>query len=149
MRIAQTTALAIDSLLYMAAHNGRDEFAVEEIAQAQQASPAYLAKVFQRLAKSDLLRSRRGAKGGYSLARPPAQITLLDIAQVFEGAAPMYGCRARARACGAACPCLVPKTFREVEEKFNEILRGVSLEDMAGALREHCPQSWCGAGAAN
>jgi len=50
---------------------------------------SYLAKVFQLLAKAGLVKSFRGAKGGYRLALPPESITLKHITQAIEGANPL------------------------------------------------------------
>jgi len=134
MRYTQSTELAVDSLLFMAAHTERQEFSVEEVARAQGLSSTYLAKVFQQLAKSSLLRSHRGAKGGYSLARTTREITLLDIARVFEGTAPIYTCRAESKLCRLGNRCLVVSTFREAEERLHEVLRGVTLQDLLDRL---------------
>src|ERR1700755_2698613 len=99
MRYSQSTELAIDSLFYMAANPNVADFSVEQVATAQNVSESYLAKIFQQLVKAGLLRSHRGAKGGYALGRPPAQTTLSDIAKVFEGTSPLYECNANSKHC--------------------------------------------------
>src|SRR3569832_3007774 len=113
MRYSQSTELAIDSLFYMAAHKGTTDFSVEQVAQAQHVSTSYLAKVFQQLVKAGLLRSHRGSKGGYALGRVPAQITLRDIAVVFEGSSPLYECNANSKLCSLGPKCLIMATFSE------------------------------------
>jgi Rrf2 family protein len=135
MRFSQSTELAADSLLFMAAHPEKPGFSVEELAAAQHVSGSYLAKVFQQLVKASLLNSQRGARGGYSLARPPERITLLDIARVFEGSAPMYRCQAPARLCRLGSHCLILDAFREAEARLNEVLEGVTLADLLTRLK--------------
>jgi len=130
MKYSQSTELAIDSLFFMAAHLERHDFAVDEVAQAQRVSPSYLAKIFQQLAKAGLLRSHRGAKGGYQLAKPSSEITLLDIASVFEGISPMYDCNASSKNCTLGPKCLIVSTFREAERQMHAVLQGVSLEKL-------------------
>ena len=130
MKYSQSTELAIDSLFFMAAHPELTDFSVEKVAQAQHVSPSYLAKVFQHLVKAGLLRSHRGSKGGYMLGRAPAQITLRDIAAVFEGRSPLYECNANAKRCQLGPKCLILATFSEAERKMHEVLAGVTLQDV-------------------
>jgi Rrf2 family protein len=130
MKYSQSTELAIDSLFYMAAHGDVADFSVEQVAQAQRVSVSYLAKVFQQLVKAGLLRSHRGSKGGYALGRLPMQITLRDIAVVFEGSSPLYECNANAKRCSLGPKCLITATFSEAERKMQEVLAKVSLQDV-------------------
>lgn len=130
MKYSQSTELAIDSLFFMATRGPQNDFSVEEVAQAQHVSVSYLAKIFQQLVKAGLLRSHRGSKGGYALGRAPAQITLRDISVVFEGSSPLYECNANAKRCALGPKCLILATFSEAEKKMQEVLAGVSLQDV-------------------
>ncbi len=149
MKYSQSTELAIDSLFYMAARSDATDFSVEQVAQAQRVSVSYLAKVFQQLVKAGLLRSHRGSKGGYALGRAPAQITLRDVAIVFEGSSPLYECNASAKRCSLGPKCLITATFSEAERKMQEVLAKVSLQDVvahsareAGWIsKDHHPQA--------
>lgn len=136
MKYSQSTETAIDSLFFMAAHPERQDFSVEEIALAQKVSASYLAKIFQQLAKVGLLRSHRGAKGGYQLGRGTSEITLWDIALVFEGSSPMYECNAVAKSCSLGPKCLIVNTFREAERRMQEVLQGVSLAHLVSSVKE-------------
>lgn len=148
MRYSQTTELAVDSLLYMAANTEKSAFSIDEIASAQNVSPSYLAKVFQQLAKAGVLRSHRGARGGYSLARRPQEITLWDIASVCEGTTPFYECNAAAKSCDLGPRCLIVKTFNEAGRRMRDVLIGVSLADLIQCLKENPGQTdWVSAGA--
>ena len=130
MRYSQSTELAIDSLFYMAANSHIADFSVDAVANAQNVSVSYLAKIFQQLVKSGLLRSHRGSKGGYALGRAPSQITLRDIAVVFEGALPMYECNPTVKNCTLGPKCLIMATFSEAERKMQEVLSKVTLQDI-------------------
>jgi len=130
MRYSQSTELALDTLFYMAARNEVIDFSVEQIAQAQHVSVSYLAKVLQQLVKAGLLRSHRGSRGGYALGRQPAQITLRDVAVVFEGSSSMYECNATTKRCNLGPKCLIVATFSEAERKMNEVLERVTLQDI-------------------
>ena len=142
MRYSQSTELAIDSVFYMAAHPEINDFSVEQIANAQGVSVSYLAKVFQHLVKAGLLRSHRGAKGGYALSRSPTQISLRDIAAVFEGSVPLYDCNASAKNCSLGAKCLIIATFNEAEQKMYEVLARVTLQELVN--RTLAQTSWIG-----
>jgi Rrf2 family protein len=55
------------------------------IAQSLQESPSFMAKILQKMATNGILISRKGPSGGFKLARPPQQITLLQIVESVEG----------------------------------------------------------------
>src|SRR5262245_31101466 len=58
---------------------------LREISRATAISEAFLAKIFQKLVRSGLVRSRRGFRGGFFLARPASQITLREVIEALEG----------------------------------------------------------------
>lgn len=83
--LTKTTITAIQSLLYVAL-NGKDApVTPAELARALGASTTYLSKIHTQLAKAGILTAHRGTCGGVTLARPAAQITLLDIVEACEG----------------------------------------------------------------
>ena len=81
----QTTITAIQSLIYITLSGGQKPISPAEIAGHLDASQAYLSKINTDLVKAHILRAHRGAKGGVMLARPPAQVTLLDVVEACQG----------------------------------------------------------------
>ena len=57
---------------------------VEHVAQATRVSPTYLAKVIQELVHAGVLRSQRGVGGGISLAKPPTELTILEVVNAVD-----------------------------------------------------------------
>ncbi len=143
MQLSQSTEYAIHSLFYLAVNNDRQTVLVSEVAQAQHISETYLAKIFQSLVKAGLIRSFRGAKGGYHLARPVDEITLKDIVQAVEGASPLFSCDHDRMGCDLAMDCLISSTMKKAEEKLYEILEGVTLADLiANAKKMKNQMKW-------
>lgn len=130
MQLSQSTEYAIHSLFYLAVNNNRQTVLVSEIARAQNISESYLAKVFQSLVKAGLVRSYRGAKGGYHLAVPAETITLKNIMQAVEGTSPIYACGHDRRDCDFVVDCLITATMKKAEKKMYEILDKVTLEKL-------------------
>ena len=72
--------------LFDLAYNGQGEPLQVRVVSARQAIPSrYLEQIFRRLRRAGLVDSKRGPGGGYTLARPPAEITLLDVVEAVEG----------------------------------------------------------------
>jgi Rrf2 family protein len=109
---------------------------------------AYMAKHLQALARAGLVESARGPGGGYSLARPPAAITLLDIAEAIEGSEPAFRCTEirRRGPCPTpreACkrPCGVAAGFWRAEEAWRASLAETTLVHiLADAATSYTPE---------
>ena len=75
--------------------NGGDsrEASVRDLAELQGVPLEYLAKIFTKLAKNKLVVATEGVRGGFSLARPADEITLLDIVRAIDGRKNIFECR--------------------------------------------------------
>lgn len=106
-----------------------------EIAAHFNMPPALLMNVLKTLTQGELIRSIRGAKGGYSLAMPADQITLSDIITVVEGPIRFVQCAAGVNSaepsCGLAESCPVTRPVNRVHDKLNEFLKQVTLAQIA------------------
>jgi len=82
---------ALRAVLEMS-HNGRSSpMQIREIAKAQRIPQHYLEQILLTLKNAGYLKSYRGIQGGYSLALPPEQITVLDVLELFEGKVSVAG----------------------------------------------------------
>ncbi len=121
---------AVHGLLFLGMRKENEVVLVKEIARAQNLPESYLAKVFQLLAKAGLLNSYRGAQGGYSLALPPEQITLLDVTLAIEGKTPLFKPQDDRRDCNFADDCLIREAFNKAERSLYRELEKVTLQKM-------------------
>ena len=86
MELSSKVRYALLALLELASHyEQRDFLQVDQIAASQQIPDRYLAQLLMTLRGCGLVRSQRGAKGGYLLARDPRLITLLQVVACLEG----------------------------------------------------------------
>jgi Rrf2 family protein len=67
------------------ARSGEDPVPVKELAERRGIPDQFLEQLFSTLRRAGLLTSHRGSKGGYTLARPPAEITVLEVVQALDG----------------------------------------------------------------
>lgn len=90
IRMSEATALGLHTMAVVARRS--EATSTAQIATELRASEAHLSKVLQRLVRVGLLSSRRGPSGGYALAKPPTEITLLDVYEALEGPLRRDGC---------------------------------------------------------
>jgi Rrf2 family protein len=83
--LTKTSETAILALIFMVRDESGAPLPPAAIAETLGASPTYLAKVCTALVKTGILRAHRGVKGGFTLAREPERITLLDIVEACQG----------------------------------------------------------------
>ena len=89
---------------------------IAELARRGEIPVQFLEQLFATLRRAGLLRSQRGVKGGYSFARPAAEISVLDIVELLDGPVGQDAAGVFARAAGAARTVLAESTVAEVAE---------------------------------
>lgn len=85
MKISKTTGYALLAVGYVAQHKNQKTILSQHIAKEYDIPLEYLLKILHQLVKANVLHSKRGPRGGFSLAKPPKKITLLDIVEAVEG----------------------------------------------------------------
>jgi Rrf2 family protein len=106
-----------------------------EIADAQKIPPSFMAKILRSLVRARLLTSSRGVNGGFALARPAAEITLLDVVEAIEGPLSVTACVPDPRGCEFACDCPAAPIWAKVQGAVEKILRGTTLETLVSTPR--------------
>jgi Rrf2 family protein len=81
---SQTVDYALRAMVFLAAARDEECASSERIAEQTQVSPGYLSKVMRDLVLARLVVSQRGPRGGFSLALPPGQISILDIVDAVD-----------------------------------------------------------------
>lgn len=121
-KLAQAGISAVSYLASTAAENRLCGSA--EIAEARQISRQMVAKVLTILSRQGLVEGTPGPSGGYRLARPPAEITVLDIVKVFNDPEARVMCPFGPNWCGHSAPCpLHDKLFSLHQRALDELAR--------------------------
>jgi Rrf2 family protein len=89
MRISRSTGYGILALGYIAQHLDEKIILSQSIAKEYNIPLEYLLKIMQQLVRANILRSKRGPRGGFSMARPANKISFLQIIEAVDG--PMVG----------------------------------------------------------
>jgi Rrf2 family protein len=106
----------------------------------------YLSKALQSLSQAGLVHTTLGPSGGYRLARPPAEMTFLEIIEAVEGKAPTFVCTnirannpCRPQGYCESGPCAVARIMWEADEAWRAKLRSVRLSDLVANLSQEIP----------
>lgn len=140
MQIGKGVEWAAHACTLLAVLPERWALSAEALAAYHEVPPAYMAKQMQALARAGLVVSQRGAAGGYRLAKPAADISLWDITEALEGAAPSFRCTEIRQngPCGAHkvdCknPCGIAARFYQAEAAFRDSLKAVRLLELVSS----------------
>jgi Rrf2 family protein len=117
-----------------------------QLAEYYDLPAAYLAKQLQLLARAGVLSATTGPRGGFRLARPASEITLLEIVEAIGGASPPYECREIRQQGAGALPaadcrdtCILAQKMADAHDAWRRSLAGVSLADILGTLPASAP----------
>jgi Rrf2 family protein len=130
LQITRQTEYAIRGLQELARRNSDNPIQLKSIARACDMSEAFLAKIFQMLSQQHIVKSHRGVKGGFSLGRPPEQISLRDIVEVCEGGIALNHCLRKVDPCQEAENCRVSPVWRRAQVALTDALEQTSLADV-------------------
>ena len=131
MRLTKGTDYGARGVIYLAKLPPSAVVLVGEIAQAEGLPESYLAKIFQDLSKQGIIHSHRGAKGGFSLARPPAEITLREVVEAIEGPIALCRCLSPWEGCERQDDCALFPVMAQVQEELLQMLSRTTVQDLA------------------
>ena len=137
MRVSLKVDYALRAMALLAAHGDGHLAKAEHIASAQDIPATYLLNILNELKRAHLVRSQRGAEGGYGLARPGAEISLADVIRAIEGSlVEIHGASLSELAYdGPARP--LRDVWMAVRTSLRDVLETVTLADLvAGRLPE-------------
>ncbi len=135
MILGSTTQYAFRAVLYVAAHSDRTPVRVDEIAEELRVPRNYLSKTLHVLAREGILRSGRGPKGGFQLARPPHEITFAQIAAPFDDVIERRCLLGRAQ-CGWKNPCSAHPRWEAIAISIRDFFSGTTVADLLGEIAE-------------
>jgi len=126
---------SVRAVLYLAKYFG-DRRKAREIAEEMDIPHRYLTQILASLVQRDLLTAVAGPSGGYCLARPPAEISLLEVVEAAEGPIGLDQCVLQGGPCSwdNACPVHVP--WARAQKAMAEQLSSTTFEDLTDTAAE-------------
>ena len=130
MRLSTKGRYGTRAMLELAMRYPKGPTLVKEVARTQEISAKYLDRIFASLKTGGLVKSVRGAKGGYVLASPPSQIKIGQIIQALEGSISPVECVDDPKFCSRANLCVTRDLWRKMKELMDSILNSTTLEGL-------------------
>ena len=130
MKLSTRGRYGIHAMYDLACNYNAGPQPIKAIAERQSIPEAYLEQLFAALKRDKLVNSLRGAQGGYTLSRAPAQITVGDVLRTLEGGLNLVDCLLEEDTCGKSCACPSRIVWMKIRDGLNAIVDGMTLQDM-------------------
>ena len=135
LKLTAKARTAVTAMADIAAFGEGSPVPLSDVARRQVLSVSFLEQVFAQLRRAGLVESRRGAKGGYVLARAPGEVSLADVVAAVDETVRTTACQAGTTCTGRAARCLTHGLWRELDGHIEGFLTGKTLEDVAEGAR--------------
>ncbi len=136
LRITKLTDYGIVLLVQLANGENPGSRNARSMAEATSLPLPVVSKILKSLAQGGLLTSQRGAKGGYTLARRPEELTVAEIIVALEGPIALMECSAGPGHCDQETACPVRDPWQRIHQSILEMLKRVTLRELVGSPQE-------------
>ncbi|WP_406676515.1 RrF2 family transcriptional regulator [Moorella sp. ACPs] len=132
MKLSTRGEYGLRAMFDLAQHYGEGPIPIKSVAERQDISEHYLEQLIAVLRKAGLVKSVRGAQGGYILSRDPEEITVGDIIRVLEGPIAPVEClnASEGEGCERAETCVTRGIWEKVRDSISSVLDSFTLADM-------------------
>ena len=135
MKLSTRTRYGVRAILELAENAGKGPLQLRVIAGRQDISAKYLEQLMAVLKAAGFVRSVRGAKGGYILAKPPDKIRLNEVFHCLEGTVTTAECVEDEKYCLRAAGCAARIIWTRVHRAIEEVLEAITLQDLIDQAR--------------
>ena len=129
MKLSTKGKYGVKAMVELAINYGGDPISIKIIGKRQDISEYYLEQLFSSLRKAKLIKSIRGAQGGYVLSRDPKYITVAEIMDVLEGPIEIADCIDGISCDNIDC-CATRLLWKRIKESIDTVLLSTTLEDI-------------------
>lgn len=130
MKLSTRSRYGLRAVLELAVEYGKKPLQIRMIAERQDISNKYLEQLMAILRASGLVRSMRGPKGGYILAKPPAEIKLSEVFTTLEGPMIPVDCLQHPEYCVRCTDCVTRQIWAEIQGAMMKVLDSTTLQDL-------------------
>jgi Rrf2 family protein len=139
MQLSTRSRYAVRAMIELALNIDNRPLQLREIARRQEISEKYLEQIFHTLRTANLVGSQKGSRGGYFLARPPAEITVYDVVDTMEGSVSPVSCIDSQDDCKKGNACSTHDVWVSLKNLVAAELKGINLADLARRQEELTP----------
>ena len=135
MKLSTKGRYGVKAMVDLAIHYGESPISIKSISQRQGISEYYLEQLFSALRKAKLIKSIRGAQGGYVLNKLPDEITVDDIMEVLEGPIEISDC-VEGTTCNNGNCCATRLVWQKIKTSIEDVTTSVTLKDIVNDYNE-------------
>ena len=136
MKLSTRTRYGIRAILELAENYGNGPLQLRVIAQDQGVSVKYLEQLMAMLKAAGIVRSVRGSKGGYILAKSPGQVKMSECFQSLEGSVITTECVEDESFCERTNDCIARQVWTEVQKAVMEVLQSTTLQNLVDRSKQ-------------
>jgi len=140
MIFSSSTEYAIRGLSELAGRGAQAPIMLDDLVAGTDLPRDFLAKVFQKLVHGGVLRSAKGRGGGFTLARPAHEITLMNIVEAIDGPQIFDRCVVGLEKCSDQMPCPQHDLYKPIRQRLKDYMMTTTLADLAASLK--AKQGW-------
>lgn len=140
MIFSSATEYAMRGLAELACRGGEGPVLLADLVNGTGLPRDFMAKIFQRLVRAGILGSTKGRGGGFTLARPQHEITLMHVIEAMEGPQLLDQCVVGLEKCTDHMPCPQHDLYKPIRQRLKDYLNTTTLADLAASLK--AKQSW-------
>lgn len=133
MKLSTKGRYGLRAVLDLALHSNEEAISLSSIAERQSISISYLEQLIAKLRKAGIVESKRGAQGGYSLAKPAEEISVGDILRALEGdlhpvdCAEIYG---GTSTCSGSDMCVTKYVWKRISDSIDAAVDALMLSEL-------------------
>ena len=136
MKLSTRTRYGIRAILQLARNFGKGPVQIKTIAKQEDISGKYLEQLMAILKSAGFVRTIRGAKGGYLLAKAPNQIRLSDVFNSLEGPVTTVECIQSKDYCARVDDCIARQVWTQVQQAITNVLQSITLQDLVDRAKD-------------
>lgn len=127
MQITKQADYALRAVMYLAKMDNGEKASTKDIAETQKIPPSFLAKIISQLSIAGLILTSRGARGGVTLARPGAEVSIMDVVEAIDGPMLLNECTGAPHLCTFGNECPLHRIWCETRKELHDKLSNATF----------------------
>ncbi|MCK5672172.1 MAG: Rrf2 family transcriptional regulator [Spirochaetales bacterium] len=136
MKISTKSRYGTRAVLEIALNRNKENLTRKQISRNQEIPSAYLENILISLKTNGIIRTIRGPKGGYELAKDPGDITVFQIVDILEGSTDLVPCLENSNVCARNSICVTREVWSKLQKVQEDLLSTITIKDLVEDTKE-------------
>jgi len=136
--LSNTCKYAVRAVIYISVYaSDKKKVGIKEISSELDIPSPFLGKILQTIVKHKILNSTKGPNGGFTLSKPPEEISLMDIVEIIDGTDIFTTCLIRTSECSDDEPCGLHDNITAVRKQLKSVFINQTVNDLASEFKRN------------